>query len=333
MKAKVNLGVIGIGRMGCQYARYCAGRIPQVSLHAISDIREEVADLADELGGPKYYKDYRDLISDKEVDAIVVVTHTKMHKEVVIEAARQGKMIFSEKPLSLNLQEAREMQKAVEESGAFFQMGFMRRFDSGFAAAKRKIDEGVIGTPVCFKISSRDKMPATLEYLKPENSGGIFIDMGVHDFDLARWFMGDVKSVYSTGGALSWPEIEKIGDFDNVVSSLYFKNGSLGVIDMTRQGVYGYDVQADILGTNGALRIGYNQETPMLVMTKDVVTHDTVPGFYERFENAYITQLCDFVENILHEKEPAITIADGVAVLEIAVAATTSCHENRVVEL
>ena len=319
--------------MGCQYARYCAGRIPQVSLHAISDIREEVADLTDELGGPKYYKDYRDLISDKEVDAIVVVTHTKMHKEVVIEAARQGKMIFSEKPLSLNLQEAREMQKAVEESGAFFQMGFMRRFDSGFAAAKRKIDEGVIGTPVCFKISSRDKMPATLEYLKPENSGGIFIDMGVHDFDLARWFMGDVKSVYSTGGALSWPEIEKIGDFDNVVSSLYFKNGSLGVIDMTRQGVYGYDVQADILGTNGALRIGYNQETPMLVMTKDVVTHDTVPGFYERFENAYITQLCDFVENILHEKEPAITIADGVAVLEIAVAATTSCHENRVVEL
>ena len=102
---------------------------------------------------------------------------------------------------------------------------------------------------------------------------------------------------------------------------------------MTRQGVYGYDVQADILGTKGALRIGYNQETPMLVMTKDEVTHDTVPGFYERFENAYIAQLCDFVQNVLHEKEPAITIADGVAVLEIAVAATTSCHENRVVVL
>jgi inositol 2-dehydrogenase len=334
MNKKLGLGVIGLGRLGSSYAKYLNGRIPGSKLVAVSDVNEEAAaTLAAELGVSRKYSRYEDLIGDAEVEGVVIVSPTSTHQEIVAAAADKGKAIFCEKPLSISLAAAEEMQRTVEQTGVFFQMGFMRRFDKGYLAAKRKIEEGAIGKPVVFKSSSRDPYRPSLEYLDPAHSGGLFIDCGIHDLDLARWYMGDIASVYSIGGTLAYPEMKAIGDIDNAITSLYFTSGALGTIDLSRNGVYGYDIRTEILGTEGTLKIGYLRETPILVMNNKGITHDTVPYFTERFEQAYISQLQDFVENVLEGKPPAVTCADGVAALQASAAATLSFKENRPVTI
>ena len=177
------------------------------------------------------------------------------------------------------------MKRAIEASGMFFQMGFMRRFDPGYAAAKKQIDAGRIGTPLVFKATSRDPFRPSLEYANPKSSGGMLIDMGIHDFDLARWFMGDVRSVAAIGATIAYPELATVGDIDNAIASLTFASGKLGVVDLTRSGIYGYDISTEILGLEGTIRIGYLRETPIVVMTKanwrlarhGAVLHGTLP--------------------------------------------------------
>jgi scyllo-inositol 2-dehydrogenase (NAD+) len=334
MKSKIKIGLVGLGRMGQAYARYLASRVPGAVLYAVSDVRADVAEATRaETGAVKAYANYRDLLADQNVDAVVVMTPTKLHKDVVVDAARAGKAVFCEKPLSLALDDAAEMKSAVDKSGVFFQLGFMRRFDPAYAAAKKKIDAGAIGKPCVFKSTSKDKERPPLDYLKPENSGGLFIDMGIHDIDLARWYMGDVKSIYTVGGVLAYPEMKGIGDVDNAIANMTFANGCIGMISLSRNGVYGYGIYTEIVGTEGTIQIGYDRETHVLIMKKDVISHDTIPGFYERFENAYIIQLQDFVQNLIHGRKPPITCDDGIAAQKIALAATKSLHENRVVEV
>lgn len=320
--------------MGIAYARYLATRVPSAALYAVADVRVDAAEATRaEFGAARACADYRDLLADPNVDAIVVMTPTKLHRDVVIDAAAAGKAIFCEKPLSLSLADAQAMQDAVARSGVFFQLGFMRRFDAGYAAAKKKILAGAIGKPFVFKSTSKDKERPPLDYLRPENSGGLFIDMGIHDFDLARWFMGEVRSVYSTGGVLAYPEMKPIGDWDNAITNLTFASGCIGVVCLSRNGVYGYGITTEIVGTDGTIQIGYDRETPILVMTKDTIAHDTVPGFYERFEHAYVAQLQDFVQNLSLGRPAPITCDDGIAAQKIALAATRSAQENRVVEV
>jgi inositol 2-dehydrogenase len=334
MRKGLRVGIVGLGRLGSSYARYFNGRITGAELVAVSDVDETAAkSIAAALGIAKKYGSYKDLVADEAVEGIVIVSPTSTHKEIVLAAAQRRLPIFCEKPLSISLDEAREMLRVVEQTGVFFQMGFMRRFDKGYLAAKRKIDEGLIGKPVVFKSSSRDPYRPSLEYLDPAHSGGLFVDCGIHDLDLARWYMGDIASVYSIGGTLAYPEMKQIGDIDNAITSLYFTSGALGTIDLSRNGVYGYDIRTEILGTEGTLKIGYLRETPILVMTKDGITHDTVPYFTERFEQAYISQLQDFVNNVVHGKSPAVSCADGVAALQASAAATLSFKENRPVTI
>ena len=334
MKSKLNVGLVGVGRMGIAYARYLATRVPGAALYAVSDVRADAAESTRaQFAAARAYTDFNDLISDPAVDAVVVMTPTKLHKEVVLAAAHAGKPTFCEKPLSLSLADAELMRAAVVKSGVFFQLGFMRRFDAGYAAAKARIAAGAIGKPCVFRSTSKDKERPSVDYLRPENSGGLFIDMGIHDFDLARWFMGDVASVYSTAGVLAYPEMDGIGDWDNAITNLRFTNGCIGAVTLSRNGVYGYGIYTEIVGTEGTIQIGYDRETPILVMKKDTIAHDTVPGFYERFENAYILQLQDFVQNLAAQRSPPITVEDGIAAQKIALAATRSAQENRVVEV
>jgi predicted dehydrogenase len=225
------------------------------------------------------------------------------------------------------------MADAVDKSGSFFQMGFMRRFDPGYAAAKEKIEQGAIGRPVVFKSSSRDPFRPSLEYANPASSGGIMVDMGIHDFDLARWFMGDVDTVLAAGAVLAYPEMASIGDIDNAIATLVFADGRLGVIDLTRNGVYGYDISTELLGDAGTLRIGYLRETPLYTMTKNNVAHDTVPYFMERFERAYTLQLRNFAQNVLHDRVPPVVIKDGIEALRIALAATAAHHTGQPVKV
>jgi inositol 2-dehydrogenase len=334
MKSHLNVGVIGLGRMGRVYAMNLAHRVPNADLVAVADQQPDLAEsFAREYGVPKWYKSHRDLICDKDINAVAVITPTSTHKEVVIDAARNGKAIFCEKPISVSLQEAGQMLKAIEASGVFFQMGFQRRFDAGYVGAKKKIAEGAIGTPVLLQSTSRDPFRPPLEFCDPKVSGGLIADMGIHDFDVGRMFMGDVKSVYAVGGTLAYPEMKSVGDIDNAIINMVFENGTLGVVHLSRNAVFGYDIRAEIWGTKGSLQIGYFRETPIFVMTKEGITHDVVPHFMERFEKAYLVQIQDFVDKVLHDQEPSITGADGVAALRVSLAATKSFKENRPVEI
>ena len=322
--ARLNVGVIGVGRLGKVYVRDLAGRIPETRVVAVADPVEALAkDVAAEFDVPRAYPDPLALIDDPAVDAIVIVTPTHTHRDIVIAAAGRGKPTFCEKPPALSLQDIATMKAAIEKSGLFFQMGFMRRFDAGYAAAKKQIDAGRIGDPLVFKATSRDPFRPSLEYANPASSGGMLIDMGIHDFDLARWFMGDVRSVAAIGATIAYPELATVGDIDNAIASLTFASGKLGVVDLTRSGIYGYDISTEILGLEGTIRIGYLRETPIMIMTKaNGVSHDTVPYFMERFRDAYTNQLQNFAQNVLHQRDPPITIDDGMEALRVGIAAT-----------
>ena len=327
---KLNVGVIGLGRLGKVYARDLSSRLAETRLVAVADVNGALAaEVAAEFDVPRSYGDPRELLADRDVDAVVIVSPTHTHKDVVSAAMEARKPTFCEKPLALSLEECGAMKAAVDRDGTFFQMGFMRRFDPGYAAAKRRVDEGGIGRPVVFKSTSRDPYRPSLEYANPASSGGILVDMGIHDFDLARWFMGDVRTVSAIGGVLAYPEMASVGDIDNAIATLVFADGRLGVIDLTRNGVYGYDITTELLGTEGTVRIGYLRETPILTMTKSGVTHDTVPYFMERFERAYTLQLQNFAQNVLKARKPPITIDDGVEALRVALAATAAYRSGQ----
>jgi inositol 2-dehydrogenase len=321
---RLNVGLIGLGRLGRVYARDLAGRIPETKLVAVADPQGNLAkEIAEEFDVARSYTDPMALIDDAQVDALVIVTPTHVHREQVIAAAASRKPTFCEKPPALSLAEVAAMKSAVEKSGMFFQMGFMRRFDPGYAAAKKQIDGGRIGMPLVFKATSRDPFRPSLEYANPKSSGGMLIDMGIHDFDLARWFMGDVRSVSAIGATIAYPELATVGDIDNAIASLTFESGKLGVVDLTRSGIYGYDISTEILGLEGTIRIGYLRETPIVVMTKaNGVSHDTVPYFMERFRDAYTNQLQNFAQNVLNDRAAPITIDDGMEALRVGVAAT-----------
>jgi inositol 2-dehydrogenase len=319
---KLNVGLVGCGRLGRVYARDLSSRIPETRLVAIADSNAAAArDAAVQCDVGAVYSDARDLFADSSVDAVVIVSPTHTHRELVIAAMDTEKPTFCEKPLALSLEECQAMEEGIAQTAGFFQMGFMRRFDPGYAAAKRQVDEGKIGRPVVFKSTSRDPFPPSIEYANPASSGGILVDMGIHDFDLARWFMGDVKSVSAVGGVLVFPEFARVGDMDNAIATITFADGRLGVIDLTRNGVYGYDISTELLGTEGTIRIGYLRETPIVTMTKNAVSHDTVPYFMERFERAYTLQLQNFAQNVLNQREPPVTIRDGIEALRVALTA------------
>jgi inositol 2-dehydrogenase len=322
-KAKLAVGLIGLGRLGRVYARDLASRIGETRLVAVADPAAGLAaDVAAEFDVPRHYVDPLELVNDSTVEGIVIVSPTHTHREIVVAAAASRKPTFCEKPPALSLEEVSAMQEAIARAGLFFQMGFMRRFDPGYAAAKQQIVQGRIGTPLVFKSTSRDPFRPSLEYANPASSGGMLIDMGIHDFDLARWFMGGVARVTAVGATIAYPELATVGDIDNAVVSLTFESGRIGAVDMSRSGIYGYDIATEILGSEGTVRIGYLRETPLMVMTKNAVTHDTVPYFMERFRDAYTTQLQNFAANVLTGRTPPVTIDDGFEALRLGVAAT-----------
>ena len=330
MNKPINVGVVGLGRLGRLYAKYFTNRLPGARLHAVTDVQPEAVWAVAAETGAKGYAGTAELLADRAVDAVVVMTPTKFHGEVVVAAAAAGKAIFCEKPLSLDLAEGEAMKAAVAKHGVFFQLGFMRRFDKAYAAAKRRVAAGDIGTPVMFKSSSKDQLPPPVDYLRPESSGGLFLDMGIHDFDLARWFMGEVKDVFSVGNSIAFPEISQVGDVENGLSTLTFVDGGIGTVSLSRIGIYGYGIHTEIVGTEGTIQIGYDRETALLVMTPGQIAHDTVPGFYERFEQAYIAQLQDFVDNLAQGRPPPIVADDGLKAQRIALAATRSLHSGKV---
>jgi scyllo-inositol 2-dehydrogenase (NAD+) len=331
--SKLNIGVLGLGRMGQVYAYHIARQIDHAQLVAVADPRTDVTqEFADKVPGVSTYADYHDLLEHPGLHAVIVATPTNTHREVVITSAEAGKHIFCEKPTALTLAATDEMLHAVQKAGVIFQVGFMRRFDDGYAAAKRQLEAGVIGKPVAVRSIGRDAGRTSLEFANPVVSGGLILDMGIHDFDLIRWYMGDeVERVYAETAALVFPELQTVGDVDYAMINLRFKNDGLGNVEVSRDAIYGYDIQCEIIGAQGTLKVGYLQHTPVVTVTKAGVNHDIVPYFPQRFGKAYTNQVEHFVECVRAQKSPIVTPADARAALQIGLAATRSQHENRVV--
>lgn len=322
----LGIGVIGLGRMGRVYGTFVASQLHSAALVAVSDPQESV--LA-QYSGVKTYPDYHALLADPDVQAVIVTTPTHTHCEVVTAAAEAGKAIFCEKPTALTLRETDMMLDAVQAAGVPFQVGFMRRFDRAYVEAKRQIDAGLIGQPVAVRSVSRDPFRTSLEYANPAVSGGLIVDMGIHDFDVVRWLMGDeVTRVYTETAALVYPELTTVGDVDNAQIALKFANGGVGNIEVSRTARYGYDIRAEVVGTEGTLQVGYLQETAVLTMTSAGVRHDVVPHFPQRFGAAYTAQIASFADCVREGKPPLVTAEDARAALQAAIAATHSQHEG-----
>ncbi|HBY95001.1 MAG TPA: inositol 2-dehydrogenase [Chloroflexi bacterium] len=331
----VSIGVIGLGRMGQLYCEHVARQIGGARLVAVASLTPAVAaEVASQFSGVKAYTTHQDLLADPTIQGVIIATPTSTHCEIAVAAAEAGKAIFCEKPTSLTLAETDRMVAVVERADVPFQIGFMRRFDKGYVAAKHKIEEGVIGTPVMVRSIGRDPHRTSLEYASPAKSGGLIIDMAIHDFDLARWLMNDeVERVYAEGGVLVYPELAEVGDIDNAMICLRFVSGGLGNIEVSRNARYGYDIQCEILGSEGGLRVGYLRDTPLLVLTRQGAHHDVVPYFPERFGPAYAAQIEHFVRCIQRDERPAVGPADARAALQISIAATRSQHEGRPVRV
>lgn len=330
---KVGIGVIGLGRMGSVYAYHIARQIVGAELVAAADPDpERITQFASQISSVQTFSDYHDLLNHPQVTGVIVASPTSTHHEVVIDAAYAGKAIFCEKPTALTLEATDEMIEAVNQAGVLFQVGLMRRFDHAYAEAKRKIDEGIIGQPVTIRSIGRDPHRTSLEFANPAVSGGLIVDMAIHDFDVVRWLMNDnIQRVYTEVASLVYPELRDVGDVDNAMITLRFERGGLGNIEVSRTAIYGYDIQCEVVGTKGTLQIGYLRETPILVLTQDGVCHDVVPHFPQRFGSAYTKQIEHFVECLLFDRQPVVTAADARAALQASLAATRSQLEARVV--
>ncbi|MBO8141468.1 MAG: inositol 2-dehydrogenase [Firmicutes bacterium] len=325
----VHVGVIGVGRMGARHARNLAGLIPGARLVGLADPdREAREQLQKELDVPLGFDDFRELVHRDDVDAVVIASPTEIREEVVRECVAAKKPMFSEKPVAADLEATRRIAALVAQSGVTYQLGFMRRFDPGYAHAWEQIRAGAIGRPTLIRLTSRDAAGPPLEFVRA--SGGLFVDSSVHDFDLARWLMGDeVETVYALGGCFVYPEYGAAGDIDAGVVALRFCRGGLGLHDNSRHTGYGYDIRTEVLGTEGSIQVGYLQSRPVVLLRDGRGSHDCVKDFLERFRDAYVAEMLHFIDCLRHGKQPSVGVEDGQRAMEISLAAVASLQSGQ----
>jgi myo-inositol 2-dehydrogenase/D-chiro-inositol 1-dehydrogenase len=330
----INVGVIGAGRIGRVHAENLVYRIPQANLVAVSDIFVEAAQtLATELGVPAAYEDHRQVLEDERVDAVLICSSTDTHARFIEEAAGAGKQVFCEKPIALDLDEIDRALAAVEEAGVKLMIGFNRRFDPDFARVREIVAAGEVGQPHILRITSRDPAPPPAEYVRV--SGGIFVDMTIHDFDMARFLMGgDVEEVYAAAGVLVDPAIGEAGDVDTAVITLRFAGGALGVIDNSREAVYGYDQRVEVFGSGGC--VAADNRFPNTVTVSDAQrVHGDLPlnFFMDRYTESYVCEIRAFVDCIMNDAPPPVSGLDGRVAVVMGFAAKRSYAEKRPVRL
>ncbi len=330
---KINVGVIGAGRIGRVHAENLAYRIPEANLIAISDVFVAAAEkLAAELGVVAY-QDHRRLLDDPAIDAVLVCSSTDTHARFMEEAAQAGKQIFCEKPIALDLAAIDHALDVVQQVGVKLQIGFNRRFDPNFRRVHEVVAEGQIGKPQVLRITSRDPAPPPIDYVRV--SGGIFLDMTIHDFDMARFLMGqEVETVYAAAGVMVDPRIGEAGDVDTAVVTLHFANGSLGVIDNSRQAVYGYDQRVEVFGSAGAVSADNNYPNTALISDAQRVHRDLPLNFFmERYVESYVNEMRAFVDCVVNDSPPPVTGRDGRIPVVMGYAAKKSAAEGRPVSL
>jgi myo-inositol 2-dehydrogenase/D-chiro-inositol 1-dehydrogenase len=330
----IKIGVIGAGRIGKLHAENLVHRIPDAEVSAIADVVLQAAQTtAAHLGIPVATADYHDLLADPNIDAVAICSATDTHAKIIIEAAEAGKHIFCEKPVDHDLAKIDAALAAVEKAGVKLQVGFNRRFDPNFRAVREAIVSGKIGEPQIVRITSRDPAPPPVEYIKV--SGGIFLDMTIHDFDMIRFLIDSpVTEVFAAGSVLVDPAIGAAGDVDTAVITLRFENGAIGTIDNSRKAVYGYDQRVEVFGSKGAISAENN--TPSRTTLSDASgVHSPQPlhFFLERYNDAYVLELQAFIDAVKHNTVTPVNGDDGRAPVVIGLAAWKSLRENRPVKL
>ncbi len=334
MSSSVNVVVIGTGRIGRMHAEHLAFRIPEANLLAVADPRLDAARAcAEACRITRAVGDYRELLEDPAVEAVIICSATNTHAQIIEEAAAAGKHIFCEKPIALDLASIDRALAAVERAGVVLQVGFNRRFDPNFKRAREVVASGEIGTPHLLRITSRDPAPPPLDYIKV--SGGIFLDMTIHDFDMARYLMGEeVVEVYATGSVLIDPAIGEAGDLDTAVVTLRFASGAIGVIDNSRQAVYGYDQRVEVFGSAGAVTV-FNNTPYNAVVSKADGVHGPTPLYFflERYTDSYIAEMRAFLDSVRTGSPPPVTGMDGRIPVVMGMAARKSVEEGRPVRL
>jgi myo-inositol 2-dehydrogenase / D-chiro-inositol 1-dehydrogenase len=330
---RLRIAVFGAGRIGRRHAHTVATRIPNAELVVITDAIESTArDTAAELRVAHWTTDSDSVIGDPEIDAIVIASSTDSHAPLIIAAAEAGKDIFCEKPIALDLEATDCAIDAVERAGVRLQVGFNRRFDKGYLRAKADIVAGQVGKVESIRDTMRDPAPPPRGYVAV--SGGLFRDMTIHNFDCVRWLVGcEVVEVSAMAACLVDPMFAELGDVDTSIVTLRFENGALAVIDNSRRSGFGYDLRTEIFGSEGALFVGFHQDTPVTHLSAAGVTTDHVYFFLDRFEQAYVEEIRDFVDAIVTGRPASVTGEDGRAALALAYASEASLREKGPVDV
>ncbi len=331
---KVTVGIIGAGRIGSLHAEHLSQRIPGARVLAVSDIRLDAAQrCAYACDIPIVNEDPQSIFENSDIEAVIICSSTDTHAELMIQGAAAGKHIFCEKPIDLDLGQIDEALKAVEGAGVKLMVGFNRRFDHNFRRIRDVVRGGSIGTPHLFHIISRDPSPPPIDYIKV--SGGIFLDMTIHDFDMARYLMDcEMEELFVTGGVMVDPAIGAAGDIDTAMIVMRFENGAIGTIDNSRQSVYGYDQRVEVFGSGGAVRT--ENDYPNMIQISDATSvHQDLPlhFFMDRYTEAYIEEMRTFIHCVSENSAPPVSGQDGRMAMLMGYAAQRSYDEHRPVTL
>ncbi len=331
----VTVGIIGAGRIGRVHVESICTKVGNAKIKALADpfMNEETELWAKKMGVENTTKDYKEILADPEIDAVLICSSTDTHSPISVEAIQAGKHVFCEKPIDHDVAKIKEVITALEKNQVKYQVGFNRRFDHNFEAVRDAVAAGRIGDTHIIKITSRDPEPPCADYVKV--SGGMFLDMTIHDFDMVRFLAGcNATEVYVEAAVLVDPAIGEAGDVDTAVITLKMENGAIAVIDNSRQAVYGYDQRAEVFGSKGMVATGNDTASAAVISNVDGVTGEKPLHFFlERYMDAYAKEIKCFIEAIENDSETPLGVEDGLQPVLMGLAAKKSLEEHRPVKI
>lgn len=331
----VNVGIIGAGRIGKVHVKSICTQVANAKVKMLADpfMTDETAAWAKSMGVERTTNDYKEILADPEIDAVLICSSTDTHSSISIEAIKAGKHVFCEKPIDHDIAKIQEVIGALEDSNVKYQVGFNRRFDHNFEAVQRAVADGKVGDIHVIKITSRDPEPPCKEYVKV--SGGMFLDMTIHDFDMVRFLSGcNAEEVYVEAAVLVDPAIGEAGDVDTAVITLKMENGSIAVIDNSRKAVYGYDQRAEVFGSKGMVATANDSASAAVISNADGVTGEKPLYFFlERYMAAYAKEIQCFIKAIEEDTDTPLGVMDGLQPVLMGLAAKKSLEEHRPVNI
>ena len=331
----INVGIIGAGRIGKVHVQSICTQVPDAKVKMLADpfLTDETAAWAKDMGVAQVTKDYKEVLADPEIDAVLICSSTDTHSPISVEAIKAGKHVFCEKPIDHDIDKIQEVIDALKGSKVKYQVGFNRRFDHNFEAVRDAVAAGKVGDIHVIKVTSRDPEPPSAEYVKV--SGGMFLDMTIHDFDMVRFLAGcNATEVYTEAAVLVDPAIGEAGDVDTAVITLKMENGAIAVIDNSRKAVYGYDQRAEVFGSKGMVATGNDTASAAVLSNENGVTGEVPLHFFlERYMAAYAKEVKCFIDAIVNDTETPLGVMDGLEPVLMGLAAKKSMEEHRPVKI